>query len=605
MKLVLNNPYRIFGILVGASAIQQNRHISRIPRYLDSGDDIPEEFSAFSFKKLGEVKLSEDILSDSALKLNLDNDKMIASLFWFYNGNTITDEPALEALKDQEIDQVLNIWTKLISSSEVSKRNASAFSNLGTLYLSGVLDKTSSFESNLEKGISLKLQFLESEFAKDLKTRATDSTFKITNKELQILFLNQLVTEIEKDKRLTINKFIDVIYKFSFEAKDDFFKSYFENYIVKIDRKVEETKNNRSKNNKDILSLGAQLYDLTVKDLIQLKNVLGVTSLKYSSIADKVANEILNCGIAYFSKNKDSITDSGKSTLNLFRKAKIFATGNIVKQRCKEQIETVQNWIEEKPEREKQNKIKIDLEALLGIIEEFEDFSNTIQNATNLINRAKPKLNNIKSILGASDDLYLKLSTRIVGDAQSFIIAEVNAAQDNLQIKIMNDRLGTLRMLERVFSQAWTVTNQIATLDMEYDFKVNRFNKNREALKKLCEQIGVSTSSVYSIPTRTSSSTTNTRPSSNISQGTSYKPTSTSSNSGCYIATMAYGDYDHPQVMILRHFRDEVLDKSTFGKWFIKTYYHYSPRLVEKLKNQKTVNIIIRKALNQFIKLIK
>jgi predicted amino acid dehydrogenase len=75
--------------------------------------------------------------------------------------------------------------------------------------------------------------------------------------------------------------------------------------------------------------------------------------------------------------------------------------------------------------------------------------------------------------------------------------------------------------------------------------------------------------------------------------------------SGCYIATMAYGDYDHPQVMILRRFRDEVLVKTTFGQWFIKTYYYYSPKLVERLKKQRTVNIIIRKALNQFIKLIK
>jgi len=77
------------------------------------------------------------------------------------------------------------------------------------------------------------------------------------------------------------------------------------------------------------------------------------------------------------------------------------------------------------------------------------------------------------------------------------------------------------------------------------------------------------------------------------------------SKGSCYIATMAYGDYDNPQVMILRQFRDEVLDKSTFGKWFIKTYYHHSPRLVEILKNQRTVNFIIRKTLNQFIKLIK
>jgi predicted amino acid dehydrogenase len=79
----------------------------------------------------------------------------------------------------------------------------------------------------------------------------------------------------------------------------------------------------------------------------------------------------------------------------------------------------------------------------------------------------------------------------------------------------------------------------------------------------------------------------------------------TGGGGGCYLATMVYGDYDHPQVMILRQFRDEVLDKSALGKWFIKTYYHYSPKLVERLKNERTVNFIIRKALNQFIKLIK
>lgn len=74
---------------------------------------------------------------------------------------------------------------------------------------------------------------------------------------------------------------------------------------------------------------------------------------------------------------------------------------------------------------------------------------------------------------------------------------------------------------------------------------------------------------------------------------------------GCYIATMAYGDYNHPQVMILRQFRDEVLGRSLFGKAFIKMYYYYSPKLVMKLKNKKSANLIIRMTLNQFIKLIK
>jgi hypothetical protein len=68
---------------------------------------------------------------------------------------------------------------------------------------------------------------------------------------------------------------------------------------------------------------------------------------------------------------------------------------------------------------------------------------------------------------------------------------------------------------------------------------------------------------------------------------------------------MAYGDYDHPQVMELRRFRDDFLDKTIVGRRFIKFYYKYSPNLVEKLKNKQSINLIIRKGLDQFIKAIK
>lgn len=42
----------------------------------------------------------------------------------------------------------------------------------------------------------------------------------------------------------------------------------------------------------------------------------------------------------------------------------------------------------------------------------------------------------------------------------------------------------------------------------------------------------------------------------------SYRPSQ--KTEGCYIATMAYGDYNHPQVIKLRKFRDDVL-KSNIG----------------------------------------
>jgi hypothetical protein len=93
--------------------------------------------------------------------------------------------------------------------------------------------------------------------------------------------------------------------------------------------------------------------------------------------------------------------------------------------------------------------------------------------------------------------------------------------------------------------------------------------------------------------------------SSPTSSSSSTTSTSNNGSSGCYIATMAYGNYDHPQVLELRTFRDEFLSKSYLGRNFIKLYYRYSPLLVEKLKDKTKTNDIIRTLLDQFIKIIK
>ena len=70
---------------------------------------------------------------------------------------------------------------------------------------------------------------------------------------------------------------------------------------------------------------------------------------------------------------------------------------------------------------------------------------------------------------------------------------------------------------------------------------------------------------------------------------------------GCYIATMAYGDYDHPQVLILRDFRDSYLSKSMIGRQFIAFYYRVSPTLVELFGGYARVNKLSQKLLDLLI----
>ena len=50
---------------------------------------------------------------------------------------------------------------------------------------------------------------------------------------------------------------------------------------------------------------------------------------------------------------------------------------------------------------------------------------------------------------------------------------------------------------------------------------------------------------------------------------------------GCYVATAVYGSYDCPEVWTLRRFRDYTLDKTWYGRLFIKVYYAISPIFVK------------------------
>jgi len=77
------------------------------------------------------------------------------------------------------------------------------------------------------------------------------------------------------------------------------------------------------------------------------------------------------------------------------------------------------------------------------------------------------------------------------------------------------------------------------------------------------------------------------------------------SDSGCYIATMVYGSYDAPKVMVLRAFRDQFLAKYTWGNKFIGWYYTNSPAFVERHKSNRVLGTVIRTILDEVVWLLK
>ncbi|CAN5152039.1 hypothetical protein BH09BAC5_BH09BAC5_27900 [soil metagenome] len=76
------------------------------------------------------------------------------------------------------------------------------------------------------------------------------------------------------------------------------------------------------------------------------------------------------------------------------------------------------------------------------------------------------------------------------------------------------------------------------------------------------------------------------------------------SNSGCYVATMVYGSYDAPEVLVLRRFRDEKLNHSKAGRAFVRWYYRWSPPFVEKYHHLNWLHKIIKPILNQLVRFL-
>lgn len=477
----------------------------------------------------------------SQAAINLPNDKIRYALFWFCNADPI-DATGLNNLASGDSEKAKSIFERRESFSSLVNRAVLAM--IQSDYSTAV-----SAYSSLIHDFTYRGQF---------SAAICGETFQISEEDLSHMLIDELLKEVKASSLLQL-------------VSNDADKSYVREKAVEepislINHEIAKAKSVAATDAQGSLRAGRTLMRNTRTALASLRSIAGVGSIEYQSAADNLAKQILQCGINYFN-NSDDANDIDNG-LELQEYALSIAVGKMTKDRCQKNVDILR----EKKERSAYEK---DLAAIAVELKSFQASTPSIARARTLVNNCKPHLAVIRQNLGSQDEFYLKISSAVANNALGMLIDVVNRAQNSAVIA-MNIANGTLATTLDSAVNAMAIIGQ---LDMTAQER-SHFNTNNSTLSSLKSQLD----------------------SAMRQRRSAY---SSSSSSGCYIATMVYGDYDEPQVMVLREFRDKVLRNSAFGRLFIRFYYRYSPTWVEHLKDKKRVNAVIRSILDKFISIYK
>ncbi len=575
MNIIKQNPFRVLGLTANATEKEIQRQISIIKRYAEVGKTKTFDYD---FEFIGDISRNQEEIQQASNQIEQAHKKLLYALFWFVKNNQF-DEIAFNNLKERDTDKAIEIWNKTLKE-EITSKNYSSYHNLSTLYIAlATIDDQIEIQK-LQTGISLKGKLIHSENLKDFSKLVTGNGISNYPIEISKKFVDEVVELLKpylnKRNGLSTNDLISLFNSYPASIKKYVSAKFTEAPISNIENKIEKTARRRKNNPRDAEEYGEELYKSTKSDIVLLKELLGSSNIQFQMIANKLANEILQCSIDFFNKlrEENSEFDPGDDALRIAKYAKSIGATGQTKDRINEALNSIQEWVDDKPNRERQEVIAEDLLFITNKLHGFQNLSNSIQNARDLLVSCKPKLNNIKNELGSYNSFYLQISSAVVGNAMGMVIEVVNNAQSGLEYNPSK-----LILLPDIISSAVSVFDIMASYDMVSEVR-NRYNTNKRTINNI-------NSKLQTIKR----------------QRTSFS--SSSSSGGCYIATMAYGDYNHPQVIILRKFRDETLLNTVLGRSFVSFYYATSPHLVKLLKNQKCINQLIRNLLDRFVNKIK
>ena len=441
MNVLKNNPYRLLGVYTNSPTKERLANHNRMKAFLKVGKSV--SFSLDLLQYLQPINRTDTLVADADAKLALPKDQMFYALFWFIK-TTPLDDIAFNHLIAGERSKAEEIWQKKETLSSLQNRIVCAL-------MCDDYKQALSCAETLYANMEYVNQFVSAVIGTGGNVDVTDLPFT---------FLDALCEEIDVQKILP-------------HIENSIWKKYISGKAINplidtIQNAIAIAKKSRGKGSQARLEAGEVLMKGTKATLQQLMILLPKTDLQYQMIADKLGLEILQCGIDYF--NEADEADAAHKAMKLQKYAMGIVVGQMAKDRCNENVDILQKIIDNLPPSEVYSEDR----AIHEELRKYCLLPDKICHAVTLLNNTRPHLQAIKRKLGVSNEYYLRVSSQVVRNALSNVIAEVNASNSN-----------------DILKSAWELTLFMDTFDLEVSFKEKTYKKNREILKQMCEERGL------------------------------------------------------------------------------------------------------------------
>ena len=451
MNILQNNPYRLLGVYSNSPTKERLANHNRMKAFLKVGKsvsfplDLPHFFSS--------INRTEASVADAEAKLTLPKEQILYAQFWFVK-NTPLDEVAFYHLFAGDIAKAEEIWQK--------RECASSLQNLIVCAL-----MCCDYELAVDCAARL---YGNAQYVKELIQTVIGEGGQSDAENLAYSFLDELCKAIGTKELLPL--ITNAAWRSYIAAKA------IKPLIDSIQNAIGKAK--KSKDNGAIAryEAGLTLKDETANALSELKIFLTTADIQYQTIADKLAQVILQCGIDYYNKTDDD--DAPKKAMVLQKYALSVAVGTLMKSRCEENVKILSNVGAEYAVRNELARLMKNIKELrgengIGCLH----FGLSGTDVKKIVEECIPDIEAIKAKMGNTAELYIKVASAVVSAAVNALVEYVNFKQSVHTAS--NKDAEEFRL---AISYAIMAMKTIGRIDMNYKTQ-EYYNRNNNTLQEI------------------------------------------------------------------------------------------------------------------------